>query len=180
MRLLVLIFLITFLFSKEVVAVLNLNPTGLTKDEAKVLTQRLTSELIEINNYTIVERSSIDKILQEQKSQNSGCTNSQCAVEIGQLLNSDLIVIGTVSKLGSAYNIDARMINVEDGSALKSATFTKKGPMEILLDQGVFEIAMELSGNKKTTNILNKSKYNNSEGLYFNLPSKMHKDFENQ
>ena len=63
MRLLFLIIpLITLLFPKEVVAVLDLEPKGLSKEEADILTQRLTSELIKIDKYTIVERNNIDKI----------------------------------------------------------------------------------------------------------------------
>ena len=66
MRLLVLLSLITFLFPREVVAVLDLEPAGLTKEEATILTQRLTSKLIALDKYVVVERNSVNKILEEQ------------------------------------------------------------------------------------------------------------------
>ena len=89
--------LISSLFSKEIIAILDLEQIGLTPQEAQILTQRLTTKLISIDKYQVVERNNMDKILKEQKFQHSGCTDSECAVEIGQLINADVTVIGTVS-----------------------------------------------------------------------------------
>ena len=93
-KLLTAILLSSFLFGAKYLAVLDLEPVGITDMEAKVLTQRLTSKMIELSDYTIVERANIDKILKEQKFQHSGCTDSECAVEIGQLLNADVSIGG--------------------------------------------------------------------------------------
>ena len=68
--------LITLLFPREVVAVLNLEPEGLSNSEAKILTQRLTSKMIALDKYVVVERNSVNKILEEQKFQNSGLSFS--------------------------------------------------------------------------------------------------------
>ena len=157
MRLLALLSLITFLFPKEVVAVLNLEPKGLSKEEADILTQRLTSELISIDRYTIVERASMDKLLKEQQFQNSGCTDSECAVEIGQMLNADYIAVGTVSKFGEVFIIDSRLINAESGEAITSSSFTTKtNQMEELLT-GIKITSKRISGLKGKQN-LNKPK----------------------
>jgi len=112
---------ISSLFAKEIIAVLDLEQIGLTPQEAQILTQRLTTKLIAIDRYQVVERNNMDKILKEQKFQHSGCTDSECAVEIGQLLNSDFIVMGSVSKFGSMYSIDARLIDVGQGKGVISA-----------------------------------------------------------
>ena len=114
--------------------------------EAKVLTQRLTSKMIELSDYTIVERANIDKILKEQKFQHSGCTDSECAVEIGQLLNADITVIGTASKFGKTYTLDCRIINVENGEALASASYTHTGEIDELVKDGIESIAHKLLG----------------------------------
>ena len=107
-KVLISLLLFSSLFGAKYLAVLDLEPVGITDMEAKVLTQRLTSKMIELSDYTIVERANIDKILKEQKFQHSGCTDSECAVEIGQLINADVTVIGTVSKFGETYTIDAK------------------------------------------------------------------------
>ena len=46
----------------------------MSKQEAGILTDRLTTKLISIGKYQVVERNNMDKILKEQKFQKSGCT----------------------------------------------------------------------------------------------------------
>ena len=88
----------------------------------------------------------MDKILKEQKFQNSGCTDSECAVEIGQLLNTDFIVMGSVSAFGSMYSIDARLIDVAQGKGLISAEYSTENSIDYLLKSGVESIAYQLCG----------------------------------
>ena len=67
------------IFAKEIIAVLDLEQIGLSDQEATILTQRLTTKLIAIDRYQVVERNNMDKILKEQKFQHSGCTDAECA-----------------------------------------------------------------------------------------------------
>ena len=145
-RILLLILLTTSLFAKDIIAVLELEHKGLTKQEAEILTDRLTTKLVSIDKYQVVERTNMDKILKEQKFQGSGCTDSECAVEIGQLLNTDFIVIGSVSKFGSTWVLDARLINIGQGNVHISAEFSAKGEIDILLNEGMISIAEQLCG----------------------------------
>ena len=137
-------FLTASLFAKDIIAILDLEQIGLTPQEAQILTDRLTTELISLDRYQVVERTNMDKILKEQKFQHSGCTDSECAVEIGQLLNTDYIVIGSVSKFGTIWFLDARLIDVGQGKSLISAKFSREGEMNILLTSGITSIANQL------------------------------------
>ena len=145
-RIILSILLTTSLFAKDIIAILELEQKGLTKQEAEILTDRLTTKLISIDKYQVVERTNMDKILKEQKFQNSGCTDSECAVEIGQLLNTDFIVIGSVSEFGSMYSIDARLIDVAQGKGLISAEYSTENSIDYLLSNGVESIAYQLCG----------------------------------
>ena len=136
---------ISSLFAKDIIAVLDFDQIGLSPGEAKILTQRLTTKLVSIGKYQVVERSNMDKILKEQKFQHSGCTDSKCAVEIGQLLNTDHIVIGSVSKFGSTWVIDSRLIDVALGNVLISAEFSIEGDIDLLITSGMSSIAQQLS-----------------------------------
>ena len=52
------------LFSKDIIAILDLEQIGLTPpEEATILTQRLTTKLIYLDKYQVVERTNMDKIL---------------------------------------------------------------------------------------------------------------------
>jgi len=140
----------TSLFAKDIIAVLDLETIGLTPEEAQILTQGLTTKLIFLDKFQVVERTNMDKILKEQKFQQSGCTDSECAVEIGQLLNTDFIVIGSVNKFGSTYALYARLIDVAQGKSLISAEFSIEGKIDVLLTSGITAIANQLCGLQYT------------------------------
>lgn len=74
--------------------------------------------------YTMVERTQIDKAIDEQGFQRSKMTESQM-VRIGQILNVSKIVVGDVNVVMGQYNVDVRVINVESGTiaATEGATF---------------------------------------------------------
>ena len=74
--------------------------------------------------YTMIERTQIDRIIEEQRMQRSTMTESQM-VRIGELLNLSKIVIGDVNIVMGQYNVDVRVINVESGTiaATEGATF---------------------------------------------------------
>lgn len=74
--------------------------------------------------YTMVERTQIDKAIDEQGFQRSKMTESQM-VRIGEILNVSKIVVGDVNVVMGQYNVDVRVINVESGTiaATEGATF---------------------------------------------------------
>lgn len=105
--------------------------------------------------YTMVERTQIDKAIDEQGFQRSEMTESQM-VRIGQILNVSKIVIGDVNVVMGQYNVDARVINVESGSiaAAEGATFTGssyRATMQSLAQKLASKIAIT-SGDKSSTN----------------------------
>ena len=74
--------------------------------------------------YTMVERSQIDKVIDEQGFQRSSMTENQM-VRISQILNVSKVVAGDVNVVMGQYNVDVRVINVETGTvaATEGATF---------------------------------------------------------
>lgn len=74
--------------------------------------------------YTMVERTQIDKVIEEQGFQRSQLTQSQM-VRVGQILNVTKIVVGDINIVFGQYQVDARVINMETGtiSATEGATF---------------------------------------------------------
>ena len=65
--------------------------------------------------YTMVERTQIDKAIDEQGFQRSKMTDSQM-VRIGKILNVTKIVVGRINVVMGQYNVDVRVINVESGT----------------------------------------------------------------
>lgn len=74
--------------------------------------------------YTMVERTQIDKVIEEQGFQRSRMTQAQM-VRVGEILNVSKIVVGDINVVFGQYQVDARVINVETGTiaATEGATF---------------------------------------------------------
>ena len=63
LRIFLFILLTTSLFAREYIAIIDFEGIGITNDEARVLTQRLTSEMINIGVYQVLERSEMKRLL---------------------------------------------------------------------------------------------------------------------
>ena len=61
------ILLITSLFAREYIAIVDFEGINVSNEDARALTQRLTSEMINLEIYPVLERSEMKKILEEQK-----------------------------------------------------------------------------------------------------------------
>ena len=87
----------------------------------------------------------MDVILAEQGFQQSGCTTSECAVEMGQIMNVEKIVAGTISKVGNTFSSSIRVIDISSGSIDKIVSFDYTGPIDELLKRGMKKIAIDLA-----------------------------------
>ena len=130
---------------KETVAILDFEGRGISQMEAQTLTDRLMSEMVNTNAVIMVERNQMEEIMNEQGFQQSGCTTSECAAEVGALLGVQNMVSGSFGKLGNSYTIDAKLFSVSTGGTILSVSKTYKGEVDGLLN--IIEIvAWELVG----------------------------------
>jgi TolB-like protein len=130
--------------NKNQIAVLNLEAVGISEMESVTLSDRLRSELIKHDVFTVIERNAMETILEEQGFQQSGCTSDECAVEIGKLLNINQICAGSVGKVGSLYTISLRLIDVQSGEILLTANEDCRCPVEEVLTGSMKKIAEKL------------------------------------
>lgn len=102
---------------KSSVAVLDFESMGTEDYLGKAVSEIMRTALVSNPNYRIVERAQINKAITEQKFQKSGLIDDKSAVEIGKVLGADLIIVGSVVKIGNAYTINSRLIEVKTGEA---------------------------------------------------------------
>ncbi len=100
------------------IAVADLTPTGVPNAVATVTSNFLRDGLINTGRFVVLERSAMDDILKEQAFQKSGCTTTECAVEIGKMLNVKYMLVGEVQGLKdeagkTTYFISVRVVDVE-------------------------------------------------------------------
>lgn len=126
------------------IAVSDLDGSEVSSSEIKALTERLRSELLMTKHFKVLERDIMEEILKEQGFQQSGCTTSECVVQIGQLVNVEKMVAGTINKIGNTYSSSVRIIDITTGSIDKIVSFDYTGPIDELLKRGMKKIAIEL------------------------------------
>jgi TolB-like protein len=119
---------------KPAIAVLTIESKGgISKSEAATLSDRLGSMLVNTNAFIVLERGKMNEILSEQGFQQTGCTSTQCAVEVGKLLNVQKMVSGSIGKIGQTYTIDLSLIDVKTAQIEQSFVRDYKGEIDGLL-----------------------------------------------
>ena len=99
------------------IAVFDFNAgTGVTQDEVDGLSA-IFNTYFEPKGAEIIERTRVDRLVQEQKFQNSKFTNSEM-VAMGEQLNTSLIVVGDVNVVMEQYNVEVRVVNVQTGTVV--------------------------------------------------------------
>jgi|TARA_Y100000294_G_scaffold127427_1_gene118979 TolB-like protein len=145
-RLFISLIFISSIFSQQTVAILDFEGIGVSQEEARALSSRFGSEFLDIagNKYTLLERQAMGEVLNEQGFQQSGCVSSECAVEVGAALGAQLIIIGSISNVGSIFSVNARMLDVETAQILKSINYDQVGDIGLLLTNGMREAAAKM------------------------------------
>jgi TolB-like protein len=105
------------------IAILGFDNTGKVSeygDLGNPLRDMLTSDLATVKNLILVDRQSLEKVLNEQKLNNSQKFDINTATKIGKLLGAQIILTGTYFEMFGSLRIDAKFINVETGQIIFS------------------------------------------------------------
>jgi len=134
----------------QTVAVLAFTGDGIAPKDLAAITSRFETELLATDSFKVVERRNIERILSEQGFQQSGaCDNSECSVQIGQLLSVEGIFTGEVAKVGKTWSLSVKRTDVGSGQTLFSHVLDIQGSMEDVLRGGCVEMSQIASGRKK-------------------------------
>jgi TolB-like protein len=102
------------------IAVFTFEDTNEEEDReglGKTISEMLTTALIQSNRFQVLERSQLDKILEEQALELTGAIDEETAVDVGKLLGIDAVVVGSTRFLKNQIEIDARIVDAENGKA---------------------------------------------------------------
>ncbi len=133
------------------IAVSNLEALGLSSSDALVITDQLRSEFMKTQAFQVIERSQMEEILKEQGFQQSGCTNDECAVKIGQVLGAQYIAVGSLGSAGSYTMLTCRIIDVGTAKIVANYTFKNRGGVDAMVENGVTNMTGELIHEFKTS-----------------------------
>ncbi len=122
------------------VAVARFKPIGL-RDASAVedVVEDLSTALVKTGAFELVERSQLDKVLQELRIQHSGLIDSATAKKLGKLVGAKAVLVGSISDRSDRIVVNARLINTESGRVrIAESVVVDKGikPEPVILRAG--------------------------------------------
>jgi curli biogenesis system outer membrane secretion channel CsgG/Flp pilus assembly protein TadD len=165
---------------KTRVAVLDFDYSGVRPwwngqwDIGKGVASLITSELVRSGVYSVIERSALDQILQEQKLSNSQLFDASTAANIGKLLGVDVLVMGNITQFGienkkkgfgSAIPFVAIAANIQSKKSIASVAFDMR---MVSVDTGeILDVASILGKSKRRGLMLDFARGGNAGGIDF-------------
>ncbi|MDH5718546.1 MAG: hypothetical protein OEZ22_13045 [Spirochaetia bacterium] len=102
---------------KKRIAVMPFDFSGnITKDEAKYLTEKVRSALIQTRKYEVISNDQIETMMAvEAKKQGVGpgsCSSEQCIIDLGNALECEKMLVGSAGEAFGEYSINAKVLDV--------------------------------------------------------------------
>ena len=104
------------LSAKKVIAVMDFSSEVHYRSLSKTAANILVSELASKPVFTVIERSRLKKILDEQGLAMTGLLDESKAAEVGKLLAANYLIMGHISSLGRGFIVTSKMVNVQTGA----------------------------------------------------------------
>jgi formylglycine-generating enzyme required for sulfatase activity len=124
-------------------AVMNVKAIGIPETAAASLTETFHTSFSELiarrppelkDAYDLLERTQMDKIFDQFQTQDSGCTDIQCAVEFGKMLSVQRIVISSVGQVEDTYTVTVRLVDVASSKVIRSVSRKHEGKLSGVID----------------------------------------------
>ena len=117
------------------IGVLDFEPRSIPTSLSQRFTEAVRNEIENINLVQVIDRGSLLSTLEERGYKRSNCITDYCEALIGQLLEVDFILSGSIAYADSIYTIDMNMVSVPIGSIDKSITMRVSGDYQNLMDE---------------------------------------------
>ena len=92
------------------IAIVGIDSTN--ANEAAFYVNELTLHFVNTGNYTVVDRSDIDKVLTEQNFQMSGFVDDDAFVSIGKFIGANVVITGNITGTGSQKKLIIKAIDM--------------------------------------------------------------------
>ncbi len=105
---------------RQTIAVLEFEGNGVPDQTMQDVTKRFASEYAAFKGkkFILLDRNQMQRSLQEQGVRIYGCSTFKCAMDAGVVLGADFVVVGTLTKNGSVYNLRSQLIDVKNSKTV--------------------------------------------------------------
>jgi len=80
-----------------------------------------TARLLRGGSFKLLERSQIDQVMKEQALGLSGAIDSATAAQVGKLAGARLAILGTVARVGKAYQISSKLVDAQSAEIISAS-----------------------------------------------------------
>jgi len=114
--------------SSKTLVVMNFKSAGASQELSVAVSELLRGVMAGIDGagFTLVERDQLNEVMREQGLSLSGAIDEGNSKKLGKLLAADFLIVGSVSRLGGAYAISARMVNGDTGQIVRAHTVSAR------------------------------------------------------
>jgi curli biogenesis system outer membrane secretion channel CsgG len=120
---------------------------GFTSDQLKAITAKFQNEIFKSNKFQLMEQEKVQAILEEKGLAESGCTETNCFVDIGHAVGVDCMLFGNISHISEVTSISVKIVDVGNGQIVKSAILDTKDNIARILDIHIKELALNIAGS---------------------------------
>ena len=96
------------------IAVLNFSANNTDEGVSRIVRNVVEVNFFKDGSFDILEQTQMDVILKERKQQLKDCREEKCAAKLGELLNANYVIIGSVDKL-DIYTVNVKVVDVKTG-----------------------------------------------------------------
>lgn len=111
--------LINNLPSQATVAVLSVSSRN--KDLGSFTLDELEFQLVDSQEFNMVDRKTLDAVRTEQNFQMSGEVNDESAVSIGHMLGANIVITGSITGSGSTQRLTIKALDVQTAKIVAMA-----------------------------------------------------------
>lgn len=115
-----------------------------TQQEATFATEIFRGHIVKSKIFKIVDKKNMDMILSEQTFQQTGITASEKIIQMGKILNVQMMITGSFGKMLSRYMITVTLLKVETGEVIYSDNVDFVNDTEI--NSKILELTDRLAG----------------------------------
>lgn len=91
----------------------------------------ISSTIVNTDEYSLVERSMLERVMQEQEFSNSGIVDDSQATEIGKLAGANKVIVSILTKTGGRNMLSIKLIDVKT-AAVEKQQLRLVSPSELL------------------------------------------------
>ncbi|HPW65459.1 MAG TPA: CsgG/HfaB family protein [Salinivirgaceae bacterium] len=111
------------------------DPAGdVTSTIKGIVREEISATIVNSADYTVLERSLIDKVLEENKFQAGGLVDDSQISEMGKRMGANYVFVTSIASLGSNYHISCKMIEVQTARIDKQKTTRTERGADDLVD----------------------------------------------